>query len=149
MGTRACVLVLLAAILLAGCDLIGQWRDSQVERSHKLAKGSEVTPPAPGQELADAADYDDKLPLQKEWPIVEFSETSDNVRLVLLAGRDTAGTAMWVLGRLKELGYATDDNPSRLLEGGTFAGEGKYKSLYVKVTENTAGQCTVELAGTE
>ena len=55
------------------------------------------------------------------------------------------GVSQWLVGKLGALGYDSGDNASRFLEGATYQRQsGTYHSLYVKLSLNTAKQCTVE-----
>lgn len=136
---------LVAALLCCACDYAAKWRDAQVAESHKLAQGDRITPPV--RPPAKAADFVDDLPVEKAWPVLEYSEKGDNVRTKLLSTRDAEQTTLFVDQRLRDLGYASGDNISRLLEGASYSGKGKYSLIMVRVTMNSTGQVTVELTG--
>ena len=134
-------------LLTYGCDKVERWRDSQVRTSSELARGSEVTPPAQAVEVPDSVRED--LPLREEWTILSYSEADGVHSVEALVESDPAAVSQDLHGRLAELGYATADNFSRILEGATYFGPGDFKSVFVRVTLNTSEQTLVTLRAAE
>jgi hypothetical protein len=138
---RLCALAVVT--LPISCDYAAKWRDVQVAESHELAQGDRITPPV--SPPAEAEDLADDLPVEAAWPVLEYSESGGSVNAKLLSTRDAEQTTLFVDGRLRELGYESGDNLSRLLEGVTYRGKGKYAEIYAKVNMNSSEQVTVEL----
>jgi hypothetical protein len=142
----AVVLILPLALLLTSCPWAAKFRDQQVAESHKLAEGDRITPPI--SPPAKVGDFADDLPADKAWPVLEYSDSGGTVSAKLLSTSSSEQTIQWVDNRLHEMGYESSDNISRMLEGVTYSGKGKYSSIYVKVDMNSSDQVTVELHGT-
>ena len=140
-ATLACV------TLLTSCPWAAKFRDQQVAESHRLAQGDRITPPVSAP--AKAEDFEDDLPIDKTWPVLEYKRDSAGVHLKLLSTANAEQTVVWVDGRLRQMGYESGDNMSRLLEGVTYAGKGKYSQIHVKVDLNGSEQVTVDILGTE
>jgi hypothetical protein len=134
----------LTVTLVSSCDYIADWRDSQVDRSPMLAKGSRIDPPPKPVEVPGG--LEDELPFNPTWTVLEYSDAGDNMSLRALSSQDAGATSLWLIQRLGELGFSTDDNASRLLEGATYTKTGgDWQSVQVKVDLNTSEQCIVEL----
>jgi hypothetical protein len=130
-------------LLTSSCNEAKQWRDSQVAQSHQIAQGSKVTPPAAPITVPDSVRRE--LPLDDSFTVLSYSETGSNVTLTALSPWEAEKTALWLVGKLGELGYDSGDNASRVLEGAEYHRDrGTYRTLYVKLSLNTAEQCTVE-----
>jgi hypothetical protein len=151
--------LLCAGLLLApACDQLEGWRDSQVQQSHQAVQGSKVTPPAQPASVPDSVK--DELPLDPSFTVLSYSaeggghggpphQDNGGMTLTALSPWDAEQTALWLVGRLGALGYDSGDNASRVLEGATYTRQtGSYTSLYVKLSLNTAKQCTVEYRAT-
>jgi len=139
-------LILPLVLLLSSCPWAAKFRDQQVAESHKYAEGDRITPPV--SPPAKAEDLADDLPVDKTWPVLEYSENNGTVTTKLLSTSTSEQTIQWVDGRLHEMGYESSDNISRMLEGVTYTGKGKYTSIQVKVDMNSSEQVTVALIGT-
>jgi hypothetical protein len=151
------LLIATAAVLLlaSSCNEAKQWRDSQVAQSHQIAKGSTVTPPAIPIEVPSSVRRE--LPLDDSFTVLSYSgpgngggspPSQDAVLLTVLSPWGAEKTALWLVGKLGELGYDSGDNPSRVLEGTEFHRDrGTYRTLYAKLSLNTSEQCTVEYRG--
>jgi hypothetical protein len=137
------LLLLLAILLAASCDQLASWRDGQVAESKRIAKGSQIDPPAQPPSVPDSVRRE--LPLDGSFTVLTYTEQGGTASLTALSPWDAEKTALWLVGKLGELGYDSGDNASRVLEGATYAkGSGTYRSLYVKLSLNTSEQCTVE-----
>jgi hypothetical protein len=130
---------------LAGCDYASKWKNQQVATSHAIAQGDKVTPPATPP--ARAEDLGDDLPVYSLWKVIEYTEGDGTVMVKLLSNTGAGSTTIWLSDRLSQMGYENADNQSRLLDGVTCIGRGKYKNIWVKVDMNTSDQVTVELQG--
>gem|GEM_PF-2744059 len=127
---------------------MAEWRDSQIETSHELAAGDRVEPPA--TPISVPRKVSEALPLNQSFAVLEYTSAAGqtDVQLTALSSWDVEQTTLWMLGELDRLGYTTDDNPSRILEGVEYAGGGDgFAILRVQVTSNSAGQCIVHLEG--
>lgn len=145
--------VLAAAALLllaAGCPQAARWRDAQIAQSQRLAQGQRVTPPA--QPISIPKAVREELPLDDSFTITEFSGSAGN-RAVTVAGLsawDTESTALWMIRKLGQLGYESDENPSEILNGAEYYHpKRRYRRLVVTVTMNTADQCILRLEASE
>ena len=138
-------LMLVGLLFLASCKFAGQWRDKQVAESHSLAQGDRIIPPV--SPPAKAEDLADGLPVDKGWPVLEYNASGGTVNAKLLSTSTAEQTTEWVDSRLHAMGYDSGDNLSRLLDGVTYSGKGKYAQIYVKVGMNSSEQVTVELKG--
>ena len=143
----AVCLCVFAATLLTACPWAAKFRDQQVAESHKLAQGDRITPPV--SPPASAADFEDDLPVDKTWPVLEYKDNGDSLNVKLLSTANAEQTITWVHGRFAQMGYATNDNMSRILEGTTYSGKGKFSQIYVKVDMNSSEQVTVTFTGTK
>jgi hypothetical protein len=140
---RPSSLLCFVLLLLAGCDQLKAWRNGQVRQMHQLAQGSKVTPPAQPVSVPDSVK--DELPLDPTFTVLSYSGSSGSATLTALSPWDGTKTAEWLVARLGQLGYDSGDNASRILDGATYQKSGgAYHSLYVKLSLNTAEQCTVE-----
>lgn len=141
-------LLLAGGALASGCPQMAEWRDSQIETSHELAAGDRVEPPA--TPISVPRKVSEALPLNQSFVVLEYTSAGGqtDVYLTALSSWDVEQTTLWMLGELGRLGYTTDDNPSRILEGVEYAGQGdSFTILRVEVTSNNAGQCIVCLEG--
>jgi hypothetical protein len=127
--------------LCCSCDEVGRWRDGQIATSNQLAKSGAIEPPEKPVEVPDS--IRDDLPLGEQWTILSYADTGGKVSVRALTEDDTARVAFAMLGRLRELGYETDDNPSRILEGVIYSR--KDDKLYVRVELNSAEQSLITL----
>jgi len=142
-ATFLIVVLLAACSLLSACNELKQWRNSQIQQSHKIAQGSSITPPAQPISVPDGVRKE--LPLDDSFTILSYSDSGDTVNLSALSAWDATTTAQWLVARLSELGYDSGDNPSRILEGVEYRRErGDFTALYIKLSLNTSDQCTVE-----
>ncbi|MDQ3022822.1 MAG: hypothetical protein M3R04_00330 [bacterium] len=132
-------------LLLVGCNYANKWKNQQVATSHSIAAGNPVTPPATAP--AKAKDLADDLPVDPAWQVYEYAENGSTVSVKLLSTNGAEGTTLWLDARLREMGYESGDNISRLLEGVTYSGKGKYENIFVKIGMNNDDQVTVELRG--
>jgi hypothetical protein len=142
------VLLLIGGVVLCACPQMAEWRDSQIETSHRLAEGDRVEPPA--TPISVPRKVSQVLPLDASFVVLEFTAVrmQTDVHLTALSSWDVEQTVLWMLGELGRLGYTTDDNPSRILDGVEYAGQGdSFTMLRVQVTSNGAGQCIVSLEG--
>lgn len=143
---RMICIVLMPIVLVAGCDVLESWRDGQVDKSKQAAQAGAVALPA--QPLVVPGEVYDSLPLDGSQQIVSYQPSSsmDEVELTALSAWSVEETCMWMLGRMQQDGYHTDDNPSRILEGlEFFAADKAYSSIVIKVTMNTADQCLITI----
>jgi hypothetical protein len=144
----AFVLLILALLcLLTACPQAAKFRDQQIAESHKLAQGDRITPPVVPP--AKAEDFEEELPVDKTWPVLTYLDEGGTLSVKLLSTANAEQTVQWIHNRFAQMGYATNDNFSRILEGVTYAGQGKYSQIYVKVDLNSSEQVTVELRGTK
>jgi hypothetical protein len=134
-------------LLLTACPWAAKFRDQQVATSHQLAQGDRITPPL--NPPARAEEFEDVLPVDKTWPVLEYTQNPGDIHLRLLSTATAEQTVTWVDSRLQTMGYASSDNLSRMLEGATYVGKGKYSQIYVKVDLNSSEQVTVDIKGTE
>jgi len=146
------ILLLAFCSLLASCNQLKHWRNGQIQQSRKIAQGSAVTPPAQPPSVPDSVR--EQLPLDASFTILSYSgggsgtapSTGGTVSLTALSAWDATATAQWLVAKLGALGYDSGDNPSRVLDGAEYHRDsGDYHTLYVKLSLNTAEQCTVEL----
>lgn len=135
------------ALLLASCPQAAKFRDQQIAESHSLAQGDRITPPVTAP--AKAEDFEDDLPVDKTWPVLEYKEDPGSIHLKLLSNASAEQTITWIDGRLHTMGFESGDNLSRILEGVTYMGKGKYSRIYVKIDVNSSEQVTVDIKGTE
>jgi hypothetical protein len=133
--------------LLTSCPWAAKFRDQQIAESHSLAQGDRITPPV--SPPARAEEFEDDLPVDKTWPVLEYKEEIHSIHLKLLSNATAEQTITWIDGRLRQMGYQSGDNMSRMLEGVAYAGKGKYSQIHVKVDMNSSEQVTVDLNGTE
>jgi len=150
MGRLARTLAVLIALgWLASCNLLANWRDSQIQASHTAAQqGGPVLPPPVPIVVPDSVLRD--LPLDKSFTFLQYTKNGDNVEIKAISAWDAATTSNWMLARLTELGYDSGDNPSRILEGCDYYGNqgAKYKVIRAKVDLNASDQCLVEISST-
>jgi len=142
---RALLICAAVALTLASCKFASQWRDQQVAESHRLAQGDRITPPV--SPPAKAADLAADLPVDAGWPVLEYSAGGRSVSAKLLSTQGAEQTTQWVDARMRAMGYDSGDNMSRLLEGATYSGKGKYAQIWAKVSMNSSEQVTLELKG--
>ena len=144
------VALALLATMLAGCNQLAKWRNSQVAESHRIAEGSKITPPA--QPLTLPSDVASALPLDPSFTVLSFSQTDSSVRVTLLSAWDAERTVQWLYADMQRRGYENQDNPSRMLEseGLEYTCTGaKYPNVRIRVGMNTAEQATVDIAAGE
>ncbi|MEZ5338715.1 MAG: hypothetical protein R3F46_10650 [bacterium] len=88
-----------------------------------------------------------ELPLEQSMQI-EWSHTDDsgNISLMAASGMDTLQTCTFLIAELGRLGYESDDNASRILEGVHYRKtQGRIRDLFVHVTMDNDGKCRVEM----
>jgi hypothetical protein len=135
-------LVLVAG--LTGCNLLADWRDSQVSKSGAATSSGQVQPPA--QPLSIPAGVASALPVPDNSTVVMYMEGGGATTISLISPWDTLATCNWMLGRLQELGYDSGDNPSRILEGVEYSNSrAKFPRVKVQVTLNTSDQCLIDI----
>ena len=140
----AALLLCVSVMLSAGCPQMAKWRDSQVAESHTLAQGDKVVPPVTPP--AKASDLAGNLPVDPSWLVYEYSD-KDGVDVKLISTAGAEKTTEWIDGKLHEMGYDSGDNMSRLLDGVSYSGKGKYSSIWIKVDMNSSDQVLVEERG--
>jgi hypothetical protein len=134
-------------VTLPSCNYANKWKNSQIAESHAIAQGSKIAPPATPP--AEAKDLAEDLPVDAAWQVYDYSEAGDTTSAKLISSVGAEQTTEYIDSRLHSMGYDSGDNLSRILEGVTYSGRGKYSSIYVKVDMNTADQVTVELRATK
>ena len=142
------VLCVAGGVLASACPQMAEWRDSQIETSHELAAGDRIEPPT--TPISVPRKVSQALPLDESFMVLEYSAAGGqtDVYLTALSTWDVEQTTLWMLGELGRLGYTTADNPSRILEGVEYTGQGdSFAILRVQVTSNDAGQCIISLEG--
>jgi hypothetical protein len=139
------LLAALAVLLLCtGCNQLSSWRNRQIASSHKTAASHKITPPA--TPVALPADVAQALALDSSFSILSYSEGQGGAEAVALSGKDTTATCEWFLAQMQQRGYASEDNPSRILEGLDFtSSQAEFKLIRIKVTLNTDDQTLVEI----
>jgi hypothetical protein len=138
-------IIIMLLLLATGCDEAKTFKQQQIKASNTIAQGSAITPPATPP--ARAEDLADDLPVDLAWTVLEYNDNGGQVTAKLLSTSSAEATTLFVHGWLEQRGYDSGDNLSRLLDGVTYTGQGKYKRIYAKVGLNTADEVTVELRG--
>ena len=88
-----------------------------------------------------------ELPIDSGFSIENVTELQGGgVEITALSSKDTLNTTTQLLATLAQLGYETEDNASRILEGVSYSKQtGQVRSLFIKVTMDTEEQCRVFL----
>lgn len=139
------------ALLLAGCPQVQPGTGSSTptpavqssNTSPASTSASAVSTEAPKLDRSVGSE----LPLDSSYTIETISgELSTGLEVRALSGMDALGSATQILGALGNLGYESDDNASRILEGVTFSKQGgRVHSLFVKVDLGSDDICRVTL----
>ena len=67
-----------------------------------------------------------------------------------VSARDTLATCTFLLAELSRLGYESDDNASRILEGVHFRKQqGRIHDLFVHVTMDNDAKCRIEMKSSD
>jgi hypothetical protein len=131
---------------LCSCNILADWRDRQIKASHTAGRSLKpIEPPAVPIVVPD--NVLETLPADKSFTFLNYAKSGDKVSLKAISPWDAETTSLWMLARLKELGYDSGDNPSRILEGCDFFGEMgvRYDSIWTRVDLNAAEQCLIEI----
>jgi hypothetical protein len=137
-----------AALLLAclpACNKVAQWRNQQIAQSHSSVNSGAVA--APSTAVVIPEDVRRALPIDPGFTLLSYSDDGPQVRLEALSTWDAQRTSEFILGAMSGLGYAETDNPSNLLSSGLLFenAQALFKTVTVKVTLNSAEQCTLEI----
>ena len=141
--------VLTFAGLLCGCPQLKEWRDNQIQTSHNLAASAQPVQP-PAQPVQLPSDIEAAIPLDPAFTVLVYSQIGDVHNASLLSVWGTQQTIEWLLSEMTARGYSLTDNPSRILEGVDFENaQAKYRTINIKVEENSAQQTLITFIFTE
>ncbi|MCH7471692.1 hypothetical protein IIA79_01880 [bacterium] len=145
---RTCItLLVLAAAVLAGCpktQSVGSASPPQQppQASQPLPASQQPVskqPSVPSSVSRDLPGWDDSF------TVLEYNGQRSAPRVKARSPWDADATAKWMIAKLAEAGYESGDNPSRILEGVEYTNpQGEYEALYIKVSLERGGRCTVE-----
>ncbi len=149
-----CLAAILACGSLAACPQQNTAGNSSGPTAGQASSGASTNPGTAGNSTASpeqASRLDSaiarELPLDSSITLQQVSQQQGGgIQIEARSSRDVLETCTWLLTRLAQLGYETDDNASRMLEGADYTKpRGKVRSLHLQVTLDNAGNCILTM----
>ena len=137
--------------MLAGCPQLRTGSGSPAQSGAAQTQGNSTGSSAASTGISVAPKLDRsierELPLDSSFTIESLSgDLSSGLDVRVSSSMDALKTATFLLGALGGLGYESDDNASRILEGVTLTKQqGRVHTLYVKVDLGSDDVCRVTL----